>query len=251
MRSEQSQEKCRSSSRLTGTLFIVGVPIGHPDDLTIRALGTLRQAHLVVTKTPSATRSLLTHHGIDAVLTTYNRVNAAEKAPVLLTRLKQGSHIALVSDCGMPTIYDPGRVLINAAAAAHIPIEVVPGATAVAAAVAIAGMDGNAFLFEGRCSGSLRELTRRLHSLRTEPRTLIFFPPAQALRQILALVLRIFGNRPVVIAIDLTYQTEQIVRGRVKEVLTRDSFHDGMLQVTLVVEGRRSTGRRREVRHQG
>ncbi|HVG03284.1 MAG TPA: SAM-dependent methyltransferase [Nitrospira sp.] len=244
MRPKQSQEKYGSSSRLAGTLFIVGVPIGHPDDLTIRALAGLRSVHLIVTKSPSATQALLAHHGVRTALTTYDRVNAAEKTPVLLARLKHGTHIALVSDCGMPVIYDPGRILINAATAAHIPIEVIPGPSAVATAAAIAGMDGNAFVFEGRCTGSSRDLARRLDLLKTERRTLIFFPPARALRRILTLVLRIFGNRHVVVAIDLTHQTERIVRGRVQDVLTSDPFQDGILQVTLVVEGRQ-TGERR------
>ena len=247
MRSEQSQEKCGSSSRLAGTLFIVGVPIGHPDDLTIRGLATLRHVRLIVTKNPSATRSLLAHHGIDAVVSTYDRVNAAEKTPVLVARLRQGTHIALISDCGMPVIYDPGRILISAAAGAHIPIEVIPGISAVVTAAAIAGMDGNAFVFEGRCSGGLRDLTRRLDSLKTERRTLIFFPPAQALRQVLTLISKLYGNRRAVVAIDLTQRTEQIVRGRVQELLTSDAFPDGMFQVTLVVEGMRMAGRKREV----
>ena len=100
---------------LPGTLFIVGVPIGHPDDLTIRALATFRHVGLVATKNPRATQALLAHHGIHTTLTTYDRVNAAEKVPILLGRLKQGTHIALVSDCGMPLVYDPGRLLIKAA----------------------------------------------------------------------------------------------------------------------------------------
>jgi 16S rRNA (cytidine1402-2'-O)-methyltransferase len=243
MRSEQSQENYGSSSRMAGTLFIVGVPIGHPDDLTIRALSTLRNVNLIATKSPSATRSLLAHHGIDAVLTTYDRANAAEKTPVLLARLKQGVHIALVSDCGMPTVYDPGRILINAATGADIPIEVVPGASAVSAALALAGMDGNAFLFEGRCAGGLRELTHRLQSLRTEPRTLIFFPPAPAIRKFLTLAFNILGDRRAVVAIDITHRTERIFRGRVSALLRNGPFEIRMSHVTLVVEGRRTAGR--------
>jgi 16S rRNA (cytidine1402-2'-O)-methyltransferase len=186
---------------------------------------------------------LLAHHGIDTVLTTYDRANAAEKTPILVARLKQGAHIALVSDCGMPTIYDPGRIVINAAAEAEIDIKVIPGASAVSAAVALAGMDGNAFVFEGRCSGSLRELTRRLHALRMEPRTLVFFPLAETVRKVLTLALTILGDRRAVVGIDLTHRTERILRGRVSALLTSDLFQDRMSHVTLVVEGRRAGGR--------
>lgn len=239
MRREQSQGKYVGSSGLPGTLFIVGVPLGHPDDLTIRGLATLRRVSLIATKNPSATQALLAHHDVRTTLTTYDRVNAADKAPILLARLKLGMRLALVSDSGMPGVYDPGRLLINAATAAQIPVEVIPGASAVVAAVAVAGMDGNAFVFEGRCSGSAQRLTRRLVDLKAESRTLIFFPPVQALRQILTLLSRILGNRRVVVAADLTRDTQQIVRGRALEILETYPFRDGLLQVTLVVEGMR------------
>lgn len=244
MRQEQSQGKYIRPSGLPGTLFIVGVPIGHPDDLTIRGLATLRRVSLVATKNSPATQALLAHHGIHTTLTTYDRVNAAEKVPILLARLRQGTHIALVSDCGMPVIYDPGRLLINAAAAARIPIEIIPGASAVVAAAAVAGMDSNAFVFEGRCSGGIRDLTHRFGSLKSESRTMIFFPPVQALRQTLTLLSKIMGNRRVVVATDLTHKTQQIVRGRAQELLTHYPLKEGSLQVTLVVEGMKA-GRRR------
>jgi 16S rRNA (cytidine1402-2'-O)-methyltransferase len=246
VRREQSQEKYVPSGGLSGTLFIVGVPIGHPDDLTIRGLATLQHVNLIAAKHPPATQMLLAHHGIHAMLTTYDRSNAAEKAPILLDRLKQGLHIALVSDCGMPVVYDPGRMLINAAVAEHIPIEVVPGASAVVSAAVVAGMACDAFVFEGRCSGDARNLTRRLASLKAESRTMIFFPPVQALRQTLSLLSRILGNRRVVVATDLTHNSQQIVRGRAREVLANYPFHDGhgLLQVTLVVEGMRPARRR-------
>jgi 16S rRNA (cytidine1402-2'-O)-methyltransferase len=244
MRREQSQGKYVGSNGLPGTLFIVGVPIGHPDDLTIRGLATLRRVSLIATKNPPATQALLAHHDVHATLTTYDRVNAAEKAPILLAKLKLGMHLALVSDSGMPSVYDPGRLLINAATAAQIPVEVIPGASALVAAVAVAGMDGNAFVFEGRCSGSVQRLARRLADLKTESRTLIFFPPVQALRQILTLLSRIVGNRRVVVAADLTHNTQQIVRGRALEILGTYPFRDG-LQVTLVVEGMRKARKKR------
>ncbi|MBI4002180.1 MAG: 16S rRNA (cytidine(1402)-2'-O)-methyltransferase [Nitrospira defluvii] len=248
MRQEQSQGKHVRSGRLPGTLFIVGMPIGHPDDLTIRALRIFRHVGLVASKHPHATQTLLAHHGIHITLTTYDRVNAAEKVPILLGRLKQGTHIALVSDCGMPVVYDPGRLLIQAASTSNIPIEVIPGTSAVVTAAAVAGLDGNAFVFEGRWSGGVRELTRRLGSLRSESRTMILFPPAQALRQILTLLSRILGNRRVVVAADLTHKTQQIVRGRAQEVLEHYPFREGLRQVTLVVEGMRPTRKRaREV----
>ncbi|MBA2487460.1 MAG: hypothetical protein H0V35_15475 [Nitrospira sp.] len=244
MRQEQSQGKRARSGQPSGTLFVVGVPIGHPDDLTIRALATFRKVGLVATKCPRATQALLAHHGIHTTIITYDRVNAAEKVPILLSRLKQGTHIALVSDCGMPAVYDPGRLLIKAASMSHVPLEVIPGTSAIVTAAAVAGLDGNAFLFEGRWSGGRRELTRRLRSLESESRTIILFPPAQALRHILTLLSSILGNRRVVLAADLTRKTQQIVHGRVLEVLRNYPFQGASMQVTLVVEGRRNAGKK-------
>jgi 16S rRNA (cytidine1402-2'-O)-methyltransferase len=159
MRRERSQGKRAQSASSAGTLFIVGVPIGHPDDLTIRGLATLRQVDLIAAKNPQATHVLLAHHGIHTTITTYDRNNAADKVPLLLDRLKHGDQVALVSDCGMPVVYDPGRLLIAAASRAQIPVKVIPGTSAVVAAAALAGMDGNAFVFDGRWTGGTKTLT--------------------------------------------------------------------------------------------
>jgi 16S rRNA (cytidine1402-2'-O)-methyltransferase len=222
-------------------LFIVGVPIGHPDDVTVRALDTFRNVGLIATKSPRATQALLIHHGIDAVLTTYDRDNAVEKAPLLLDRLKQGTAVALVSDCGMPVVYDPGRLLIAAAAEADIPIEVIPGPSAVVTAAAVAGLDCNAFVFEGRWVGGAGRIMQRLHSLQSESRTMIFFPPAQTILRILTLISDILGNRRIIMAINLTQKAQHIVRGRARELRTGCPFLNETAQVTLIVEGKKPT----------
>lgn len=243
---ERSQEKHARSSHVTGTLFIVGVPIGHPDDVTIRALDTFRKVDLIATKSPHATRALLTHHGIDAAITTYDRDNAVEKAPILLDRLKQGAAVAIVSDCGMPVVYDPGRLLITAAAQAGIPIEAVPGPSAVVTAAAVAGLDGNAFVFEGRLVGGAGRTMQRLRALQSESRTMIFFPPAPSLRRILTLISNLLGNRRIVMAINLTHKTQRLVKGRVREVLAGHRFQDQQDQtdqVALIVEGKKRIGK--------
>lgn len=244
MRRERSQGKHTRSDALPGTLFVVGVPIGHPDDLTIRALATFRKVNLIATKSPFATQALLAHHNIEAALTTYDRDNAVEKVLILLDRLQQGTQIALVSDGGMPVVYDPGRLLIAAASESGIPIEVIPGTSAVVTAASIAGLNGNAFVFEGRWAGGKRRITHRLQSLQSESRTIIMFPPTRALRQILTLLSEVLGNRWLIVAIDLTKETQNILRGRVLELLTSYPFHAESAQVTLVVEGKQSTGKK-------
>jgi len=237
---ERSQGKRAQSAPPAGTLFIVGVPIGHPDDLTIRGLATLRQVDLIAAKNPQATHALLAHHGIHTTITTYDRNNAADKVPLLLERLRQGCRVALVSDCGMPVVYDPGRLLITAASRAQIPVKVIPGTSAVVAATALAGMDGNAFVFDGRWTGGTKALTGRLQLLQSEPRTMIFFPPARDLPQFLTLLQQMLGNRKIVLAIDMTRSTEKILRGRVQQLLSRKPGPEQASHVAVVVEGAKS-----------
>jgi len=243
MRRERSQEKRAQSGTGPGRLFIVGVPIGHPDDITVRALSALRQVDVIAAKNPQSTQALLSHHGIQAAVTTYDRESAAEKTRILLERLHQGLQIALVSDCGMPAIYDPGRVLISAVAKAQLPIEVIPGPSAAIAAAALCGMDGDAFVFDGRWAGGLRNMTLRLQALRSESRIMIFLPPAQTLPLLLSRILAIFGNRRVVVARDLTKATQKIVRGRVRTVLAKHAHHDAGSQITIIVEGLKRRGK--------
>lgn len=239
MRQEQSQGISAHTDPPSGTLFLVGMPIGHPDDLTIRALATLRRVDVIATKDTRVTESLLSHHGIHIPLTTYNRTNAAEKTPVLLARLRRGQHIALVSDCGMPALYDPGRLLISAASTAGIAIDVIPGPSIVAAAATLCGMDANAFVFEGRCTGDTRGLARRLESFQREPRTLILLPPIHSLRNILTVILRTLGNRRIVLGLDLTHAGQNIVRGRARALLAQALRFKHASLAVLVVEGTR------------
>lgn len=239
MREEQSQGTRAQSGRASGTLFLVGVPIGHPDDLTIRALATLRRVDLIAAKDTRVTESLLSHHGVQVPLTTYDRTNAAEKTAVLLDRLRRGQHIALVSDCGMPALYDPGRLLISAATTEGFVVDVIPGPSIVAAAATLCGMDADAFVFEGRCAGGNRSLARHLQSLKQEPRTIILLPPVPALRHMLTILLTALGNRRVVLGLDLTQPGQHVLRGRVRALLAKEATFNNASLAVLVVEGAR------------
>src|SRR5690349_17087634 len=133
-KSQQTSRKPAGSDigrRAAGTLFVVGTPIGSPDDLTLRARTILGRVSVIAAETPLATQALLEHHGIAATITAYQADE--EKIAVLLDRLDRGHDIALVSDSGMPVIYDPGRLLVAAAHAAGHSVTVVPGPSALTA----------------------------------------------------------------------------------------------------------------------
>jgi 16S rRNA (cytidine1402-2'-O)-methyltransferase len=158
-KSQQTSRKAVGSAHRRsrpGTLFIVGTPIGSPEDLTLRAKTILGQVSIVAAETPAATRALLDHHGIAATITGYQGDN--EKIAVLLDRMDAGHDVALVSDSGMPVIYDPGHRLIAAARAAGHTVTLVPGPSALTAAAALSGFGADRLVFVGRLPRSGRQL---------------------------------------------------------------------------------------------
>jgi 16S rRNA (cytidine1402-2'-O)-methyltransferase len=221
-----------------GALYVVGLPIGNPDDVTLRALRVLRTVDIVAAKDPRHTQRFLRRHRIVALLTTYDRRNAREKVPILLHRLRSGSTVALVSDCGTPGLYDSGSLLVTHAHRASIPVVSVPGPSALTATLAIAGMPGKVLSFYGRFPTSEVRATRLLAELKVRRCTSIFFVGPEQLRRVLCLIERCLGNRQVVIAANLTHPTERIFRGKLTKVLQNYPLRFPGTGVTLVVAGR-------------
>ena len=215
-------------------LYVVALPIGNPDDVTLRALRVLRQAHVVASKDPQHTQKFLRRHRIRALVTTYAR----EKVPILLHYLKTGSQVALVSDCGSPGLYDPGSLLVAEAHRTGIPIVSVPGPSALTASLAIAGMPGDALSFHGHFPVSETRATRLLADLKTRHSTNIFFVPPERLKKVLTLMERCWGKRKVVIAVNLTRPGQCIVRGRITTVLRKHPLRFPGADVTVIVAGR-------------
>ena len=134
---------------MTGSLYIVSTPIGNPDDITLRALSTLKTVAAIAAEDPQCTQALLARHGITTPLTSYHNENMEEKIPVLIQRMKEGQSIALVSDAGTPAIVDPGARLIHEALKQNIPVVSVPGPSALLAALTASNLPGEAFVFIG------------------------------------------------------------------------------------------------------
>jgi 16S rRNA C1402 (ribose-2'-O) methylase RsmI len=202
-KSQQTSRKASNSPKSrhrSGTLFIVGTPIGSQDDLTIRARAVLRQVSIVAAENPLATQALLSKHRINNTITSYGRRDE-HKIAILLNRLNAGHDIALVSDCGMPVIYDPGRLLITAARNAGYPVTVVPGASAVTAAAALSGYSGDRLI---------------LNSIR-----------------------RVLPNRAVTLAVNMTRKDERLCQGSATSLLeiARSLRQDA--ELTLVLAGAR------------
>ncbi|HWF59206.1 MAG TPA: SAM-dependent methyltransferase [Nitrospira sp.] len=246
MPTKQSQQNAEaamtsaSRSNRSGTLYVVAVPIGHPDDVTVRAIQILGKVNLIASEDPNMTQQLLMHHGIHATVTSYGPRNLREKAAVLLQRLQQGIDIALVSDCGSPLVADPGHFLVAAAPAHGIPVVPVPGPSVIIAALTVAGFPCDSFYFLGHLPNASSRIAQYLiDSLRRNGPT-VAFCTGTAVAHILKTLDGISPRWPVAVAYDLTKPNERIIRGTACEVRARLS--SGQEQnVTLVLAGKDGT----------
>jgi 16S rRNA (cytidine1402-2'-O)-methyltransferase len=222
-----------------GTLYVVSTPIGHPDDITLRALATLRRVAIVASESPRATQALLAHHEMMATVTSYGPFNLHEKMRLLLHRLMQGQDVALVSDNGTPVIYDPGSLLVAAAHQAGIPVKAIPGPSTLTTATAISGFSGDAIIFEGHLPTTERALARHLSRLQHERSTLVFYVKPRTLAKLLKVLAQILPARQVAITMNLTTSKETVLRGVPSVLQNQIKLVAKNSAVTIVIEGKR------------
>lgn len=203
-------------------LYIVSTPIGNLLDISLRALATLAGASLVLAEDTRVTKKLLSHYGIATRLRAYNEHNGALVRPAILAQLKAGQSCALVSDAGTPLISDPGYRLVYEAAAADIAVFPIPGASAVLAGLVASGLPTDHVYFEGFLPNKSAARRRRLQQLKAIPATLVLFEAPQRLPESLADIFAILGDRPAVIARELTKRFETLQRSTLQKLV-----HDG------------------------
>jgi len=231
-----------------GTLYVVSTPIGHPDDITLRAIAILRRVTVVASEDPRPTQALLAHHGITAIVTSYGPLNRHEKMLLLMHRLTQGEDVALVSDNGTPVIYDPGNLFVAAAHQGGIPVKVIPGPSTLTAATAISGFSGDAIIFDGHLPSTNRRLMQYLSRFREERKTLVFYVGPRALTGLLNNLARTLPTRETVIAINLTTGKERLMRGTPEKLLDQIGSVALDSAITVVIEGNRTGSPRRKLR---
>ncbi len=224
---------------MVGVLYIVATPIGHLEDISLRAIRVLKEVALIAAEDTRHTQTLLRHYGIRTAVTSYHEHNERTKARMLVDRLRQGADIALVSDAGTPAISDPGYRLVSEASRAGIKIVSVPGASALTAVLAASGLPTDRFVFEGFLSPKKKERRGRLRDHREEKRTLVFFEAPHRLRQSLDDICEILGDREIVLAREISKIHEEFLRGPVSEVMQRLAEGEIRGEVTLVVRGSR------------
>jgi len=226
-----------SENKDTGILYICGTPIGNLEDITLRSLKILKEVNLIAAEDTRHTLKLLNHYQINTKITSYYEYNKFKKAPYLVEILKNGQDIALVSDAGMPGISDPGYVLINLALENNIKIIPIPGVSALITALVVSGLPADKFVFEGFLPRKTKERKRYFKSIENEERTIIFYETPHRLRRALKDMLDVWGNRKIVIARELTKMYEEIIRGKLSQVLSEIDSKEIKGEITLVVQG--------------
>jgi 16S rRNA (cytidine1402-2'-O)-methyltransferase len=224
-----------------GTLYVVATPLGNLEDITLRALRVLKEVSLIAAEDTRHSRKLLAHYGISTPLTSYYDQIERRKAPRLIEELKRGKSIALISDAGTPGIADPGYHLVHAAIVAGVRVEAVPGPSAVAAALSIAGLPTDRFVFEGFVPAKSGARGKFFAALSHEVRTIVVYEAARRLEACLQDLQAVLGDRQVVVVRELTKMFEEVVRGSTGEVGTRlrERLGGRALQgeVTLLIAG--------------
>jgi len=220
-----------------GILYICGTPIGNLEDITLRALKILKEVSLIAAEDTRHTLKLLNHYRINTKITSYYEYNKFKKAPYLVKILKEGQDIALVSDAGMPGISDPGYVLIDLALKNNIKIIPIPGVSALITALVVSGLPTDKFVFEGFLPRKIKERKRYFKSIENEERTIIFYETPHRLKRALKDMLEILGDRKVVLARELTKMYEEIIRGKLSQILSKIDSKEIKGEITLIVQG--------------
>ena len=210
------------SSIQHGALWVVATPIGHRDDLSARAIATLRAVAVIAAEDTRHSRPLLLHHGIDTPLIALHEHNERDALDAIVRRLQAGDAVALISDAGTPLISDPGFRLVRAARAAGIRCIPLPGACAAIAALSVAGLPSDRFVFEGFLPPKAAARRSRLQELAGEARTVIFYESSHRVAESLADMRDIFGaGREAVLARELTKLFETVLGEPLAELAAR------------------------------
>jgi 16S rRNA (cytidine1402-2'-O)-methyltransferase len=216
-----------------GRLVVCPTPIGNLEDVTLRVLAALRDADVIACEDTRRTRVLLERYGVQASLLSYHEHNEAARTGELVARMQAGTVVALVSDAGMPLVSDPGYVLVQGCVAAGLEVEVLPGPSAVLAALVASALPSDAWRFAGflpRKRGALLEVF-------ASPETVVAFESPKRVGASLAVLVSVDGARPVAVCRELTKVHEEVVRGTAAELAARYADAPPRGEVVLVIGG--------------
>ena len=221
---------------MSGKLFVIATPLGNLDDISARALETLRSVDTIACEDTRRTAKLLDRYGISARLLSCHRFNEAQRLEQVLERVRAGERVALVSDGGTPGIADPGRLLVSAALEQGLEVSPLPGPNAVAALLSASGLPADRYVFDGFLPHRAGERRRRLRALSEEKRTVVLFETPHRILETLADIEEVLGPRKLVLGRELTKLHETILLGTAAELASRLG-QNVRGEITLVLSG--------------
>lgn len=225
------------------TLYLVATPIGNLSDMSERAIKVLSQVDLIAAEDTRNTMKLLSFFGISKPMLSYYEHNRRESGEKIISALRQGKAVALVTDAGTPAISDPGEDLVRLTAENDLAVTAIPGPCAAVNALSVSALPSRRFIFEGFLEGNLNKRAERLSELKNEKRTIIFYEAPHDIRQTLKLMCEAFGNsRKIALCRELTKLNEQIMRTTLSEACEYYSINEPRGEYVLVVEGSTSPG---------
>ncbi len=218
-----------------GKLYVVGTPIGNLEDMTSRAIRTLKEVDLIACEDTRRTQKLLNHYSIRTRTVSYHEHNELTRAPELIIEMEEGSNIALVSDAGMPVISDPGYRLVKLAIRHGRQVIPIPGPSAFVAVLAVAGLPMDKFAFLGFLPAKRAARQKALQELKNSSKTLVFYEAPHRALEMLMDLRSVLADRQVVMAREITKVYEEFVRGTASEVIERLKKKPPKGEITLVV----------------
>lgn len=223
---------------MAGILYLVATPIGNLGDFTPRGVETLETVDFIAAEDTRVSVKLLNHFSIRKPLVSYHEHNRAAAGQAILTRLLSGETCALVTDAGTPAISDPGQELVTLCAENGVTVQAIPGCCAAVAALAVSGLDTRRFTFEGFLPSGRRERRAALEELTGETRTMVFHEAPHRLRQTLADMAELLGDRPAALCRELTKLHEDTVRTTLAQAAAYYAANEPRGEYVLVVAGR-------------
>ncbi len=220
-----------------GTLYLVATPIGNLQDITLRAINTLKEVELIAAEDTRQTIKLLNHFEIKKPLVSYYEHNKIVKGNYLIEQLQQGKDIALVSDAGTPGISDPGEDLVKLCIENDIKVTMIPGPVAAITGMVISGIPTGRFVFEGFLPMNKRTRQERLKQLKDETRTIIFYEAPHKLPYTLKDMYNAWGDRRIALARELTKRYEEVIRCGLFEAMERFQAESPKGEFVVIIEG--------------
>lgn len=231
-----------ASKENVGSLYLVATPIGNLEDMTFRAIRTLKEVQLIAAEDTRQTRKLLTHFEIGTRIVSYHEHNKQASGPELIRLLLDGQSIALVSDAGLPAISDPGADLVKDAIENGISVIPIPGANAALSALIISGLPTDRFLFAGFPPRERKSLMKWLLDMQAQKGTLLFYESPHRINKTLDALQQCLGDRQIACIRELTKRHEEAVRGRISECIAWFEEHPPLGEFCVVVEGSEGEG---------